>query len=133
MASFIPKFVQDLPGRLLRAWEGAHIPEQEKPVLTARAAILLAVVAAAIFILLWLWIPSSTEAIRAFSIYSFGLSAFLWFAAATIPTPLPLAYLSSPPPKVIKRAKWQSWLNQAGAVFAAVGLILQYIPVTTTP
>lgn len=94
---------------------------------------MLAVVAAAIFIMLWLWIPSATQTIRAMGIYSFGLSAFVWFAAATIPTPLPLAYMSSPPAKVIMRVKCQSWLNQAGAIFTAVGLILQYIPVATTP
>lgn len=133
MASFTPKFVQDLLGRLLRAWGGPRISEQERPVLTARAAILLAVVAAAISFMLWLWIPSATQTIRAMGIYSFGLSAFLWFATATIPTPLPLAYPSGPPAKVIMRVKSQSWLNQAGAIFTAVGLILQYIPVTTTP
>lgn len=75
---------------------------------------LLAAVAAATFIMLWLWIPSSTHSIRVLSIYAFGLSAFLWFAAGTIPTPLPLAYMSSAPAKVIRRVRWQSWLNQAG-------------------
>lgn len=133
MASFIPKSIQDLPGRLLGAMGGPVIPESEKPVLTSRAMILLAVVAAVIFIALWLCIPQGTQTIKQLTVYSFGLSTFLWFAAGTIPTPLPLAYASGPPNKVVWRAKWQSWLNQAGAVFAAVGLILQYIPLATTP
>ncbi len=133
MASFIPKFIQDIPGVILRAMGGPHVPEQEKPVLSVKAKILLAVVAATISIALLLCIPQGTPAIRALSIYSFGLSAFLWFAAGTIPTPLPLAYASSPPKKIISRVKWQSWCNQAGAVFTAVGLILQYIPIATVP
>jgi len=91
MASFVPKIIQDTPGIILRAMGGPRTPEQEKPVFSVRAAILLAIVGAVIMFALWLCIPQATQAIRALSIYSFGLSAFLWFAAATIPTPLPLA------------------------------------------
>ncbi len=58
-------------------------------------------------------------------IVAFGLSSACWLAAGLIPTPLPMAYLSAPPDHVVKKIKWQSRLNSAAAISAAIGVGLQ--------
>jgi hypothetical protein len=53
------------------------------------------------------------------------VSAACWFWSAWLETPLPLAYLSSPPPGVITRIRTQSRLNQAAAFLAGVTMACQ--------
>jgi hypothetical protein len=55
---------------------------------------------------------------------AFGLSAIFWFLAGITPTPLPMAYPSGPPAHVVRRIKWQSWLNTAAAITAGIGTAL---------
>lgn len=125
MPSFIPKYIASIPSKLLKALSDKQTYESDKPVLTKKAILLIAIFGIVLCSLLYIFIPA--QANIKISAYCFALSAVLWFTAATIPTPVPMAYPSGPPPKVIKRADWQTRCNQAGAVFTAIGLIIQSI------
>jgi hypothetical protein len=127
MPHFLPKIIRDFPSVLLKLCGEPSVPESERPVFTKSGIILLILFGAIIFGILYYFMPTTMSMKGCLSIYCFGLSAFLWFAAATIPTPLPMAYVSGPPSKVITRANYQTRFNQIGAVFTAVGLILQNI------
>lgn len=127
MPHFLPKRIREFPSCLLKVWGEPNVAESERPVFTKPGIILLVLFFAIIFGILYCFMPTTVSTKECLAIYCFGLSAFLWFAAATIPTPLPMAYLSGPPSKVITRANYQTLFNQIGAVFTAVGLILQNI------
>jgi mannose/fructose/N-acetylgalactosamine-specific phosphotransferase system component IIC len=60
-----------------------------------------------------------------FQIASLSLSAICWFVAAVLPTPPPMDYVSGPPEWVVRRIRWQSGLNRAGAIVAAIGFAIQ--------
>jgi hypothetical protein len=52
-------------------------------------------------------------------------SALAWLAASILSTPLPAAYVSGAPAKVVKRIRLQSGLNAVAAFLAAVGVGIQ--------
>jgi hypothetical protein len=58
---------------------------------------------------------------------SAGVSAACWIKAASIETPLPMAWLSGPPREVVDRSRSQSWWNAMAAWAAAVVAICQAI------
>ncbi len=54
-----------------------------------------------------------------------GISGGCWIKAAAIKTPLPLAYLSGPPKKVVDQIESQSFWNGIAAWFAAGAVLGQ--------
>lgn len=127
MPHFLPKVVTKIPELLLAIFKEPYTPESEKPVLSKRAIALLASIGIFMFFALCFFVSPSEKTQKFFEIFFFGLSAFLWFAAATIPSPLPMAYASGAPDKVIRRAYVQTLCNQCGAICTAIGLIIQTV------
>jgi len=54
-----------------------------------------------------------------------GASGACWIKAASINTPLPMAYLSGPPADVAQRIRDQSWWNGIAAWLAAAAVLAQ--------
>lgn len=54
-----------------------------------------------------------------------GASGACWIKAASINTPLPMAYLSGPPQDVVQSIRDQSWWNGIAAWLAAAAVLAQ--------